>query len=93
MAIELNSVLVRSGDLVESRIDDDIVMMSVETGRYYGLAHVGARVWALLAEPMEVSALCERLLLEYRVEPERCRSDVIAFLQRMAEEGLVVAKP
>ena len=93
ISIDLDTTLVRAPDLVHSEIDDEIVMMSVETGRYYSLSDVGARVWELLEEPTRVSSLCDRLRLEYRIDEARCRNEILTFVARLTDEGLVIATP
>jgi hypothetical protein len=82
-------VLSRSKDLVFSAVDGEISLMNVETGKYYGLASVGARIWALLEEPTSVRGICDRLVSEYNVERARCEADVLRFVERMAAEGVV----
>lgn len=64
-------------------------MMSIERGNYYGLGEVGSRIWELLATPIKLDQLCDQLLAEYQVEPKRCQTEVIAFLNQLQDEGLV----
>lgn len=84
------TVVGRSGDQVSCRIDDETVLMHLETGAYFGYDPVGTRVWELLREPIAISALCERLTGEYTdVDVGRCTEDVVAFLEQLVNEGLV----
>jgi hypothetical protein len=92
-AIDLGTRLVRSPTLVYSAVDGEISMMNVETGKYYGLARVGARIWALLAEPTTVQTVCDRLMCEYRVDRASCEADVLRFVKHMAAEGVVATTP
>lgn len=87
--VDLSSVVAISDDLVCSDMDGEIVMMSVDNGEYYGLDEIGSRVWTLLDAPRQVSELCGTLLEEFDVEREQCERDVLAFLNEMAEDGLV----
>jgi hypothetical protein len=87
--IDDNSLLTRSTDLVFSEVDDEVTMMHVETGRYYGLNRVGAAVWFLLEEPARFGTICDALVERFEVEPEKCRAEVEAFVSQMATEGLV----
>lgn len=91
--IDLQTRLVRSGSLLYSHIDSDVTMMSIETGRYYSLSSVGARVWALLEQPACGDEICRRLETEYSVEPGRCETEVLDLLQKMAQEGVVEVVP
>lgn len=89
-SVDLQSVLVRSSELVHSEVDGEITMMNVETGRYYGLSStVAADIWRLLQQPVKAQQICEQLVSEYRVEPDRCEREVLAFLQRLSDEGVI----
>ena len=88
--IALTTVLSRSPTLVHSEVDGEILMMSIDTGRYYGLGEVGASIWLLLDEPVSVRVVCDRLMDEYRIDRQRCEQEVLAFSQDLASEGLVV---
>ena len=77
----------REGEWLSARVDDQLVMMSVEQGCYVGLSEVGARIWELIEQPSSVDDLCNRLQAEYDVAPEVCRSEVLAFLSEMQAQG------
>lgn len=87
--ITLDSVVVRSDELVASEVDGETVMMSITKGKYYGLDAIGTRVWARIDAPRAVSAVCAALLEEFEVAAEQCRSDVLGFLNEMVEEDLI----
>jgi hypothetical protein len=87
--IDLQTAVVRSDKLLFSQIDSDVTMMSIDTGRYYSLGSVGARVWALLEQPASASDICQRLQAEYRVDASQCEAEVLALLRQMAGEGVV----
>ena len=67
--------------MLSTMVDDDVAMMDVERGTYYGLEAVAARIWTLTEQPMAVGALCDQLVTEYRVSPERCEQEVLTFLR------------
>lgn len=75
----------KQGDWISAKVGDEIVMMSVEEGKYIGLNDVGARIWELLDEPQPREALEARLLEEFEVTPELCRSEIDTFLAKLAE--------
>ena len=74
---------------ISSNLAGEEVILQLETGVYYGLNPVGARVWALLQQPHSVAEICEVLLDEYDVEPARCRQDVQELLAQLAEAQLI----
>ncbi len=84
-----NAVLRRRPDSIASEIDGEVVVMSVATGRTYGLDKRGSRIWGLLENPTTVDALVQSLLQHYDTTAEKCRADVVAFLETLAANQLV----
>ena len=68
--LNLNSMVKRSSEPLQAGLDDEVVMMSVEKGCYYGLDPVGARIWELLESPKKVSEVVDELLKAYEAEQE-----------------------
>ena len=89
MPLTLESTVVRSTEVMTSPVDDELVMMSLESSQYYGLNRVGRRIWELLAEPTTVAAVCAQLVTEFEVEPDQCASEVLAFLATLVQDGTV----
>ena len=87
--IEDRTVVVQSREPVAVDMDDTVVMMSLERGKYYGLDKVGSRIWELLSEPRSVAELCATLESEFEVEAQTCARDVREFLTELAGEKLI----
>ena len=68
-------------------------MFSPDQGAYFGLDEIGSRVWELLEEPRSIDELCATLRGEYDVDPETCRGDVTALVERLREAKLVREAP
>ena len=68
---------------------EEVAILHLEAGEYYGLDTVGARIWGLLQEPRSVGEVRDILVSEYEVAPDRCESDLLALLQRLADEDLI----
>jgi hypothetical protein len=83
------TIVDRSDALVATNLGDDVVMMDVDRGAYYGLEKVAARIWSLVERPVSVRSICDRLLEEYEVPPERCEQEVTAFIDEMLREGVL----
>jgi hypothetical protein len=90
--ITLESTVSQIEDIVASDIDDEKVMMSVEKGQYFGMDPVGSRVWELIEKPIKVSELIDGLLGKYDVDRETCEQDVLAFLEELHEDGIVLVE-
>ena len=79
----------RLGNALETEIENETVMMHIETGSYFGLNPTGSRIWALLAEPIVIGDLCDRITEEFEVSRELCELQVVDFLQCLLERGLL----
>jgi hypothetical protein len=84
-----DTVVSRRQDIVSAPVGDEIAMMNVEKGMYYGLNDIGARIWDMLSTPIVVSELCQRLLATYDVDEATCCREVLAFLGELAEADVL----
>jgi len=83
----------RIDEQVHCAIEGNVVVMTLADGAYFELNPVGARIWDEIAEPVRVSDLVNRLVDDYDVDAETCRSEVTEWLTRMHELGLVQTAP
>lgn len=83
----------RSPGALHAAVGDDVVALHVRNGRCFGMEHVSADVWRYLDPPAGLDEICSRLVKEYDVDPDTCRSDVEELLAIMQREGLVEAVP
>ena len=63
--ISPSSVVSRNPEMIFTDLDDTVVMMDPDEGRYYELDPVGSRIWALLETARPVAQVCDRLVDEY----------------------------
>jgi hypothetical protein len=82
-------VIKRQGEWLTASVDGELIMMSATSGDYLGLSEIGARIWDLIETPVELDLLCGRLVDEFEVSPQTCRSDVETFLAELARHGAV----
>lgn len=90
--IHPSSILARSNSIIDSEIDNEVVMMSLQAGQYFGLDPIGARIWQLLSAERSVTDLCEQLSAEYDVTPEQCEKDVLAFVDEMLANAILTVR-
>lgn len=91
--IALDSKVQWSRDPLAADVSGNVVLMSVQRGAYYGLDGVGSDIWRRLTEPTGVASLCDALAAAYDGEPDIVRADVLRFLTRLVEEGLIDVLP
>lgn len=90
--IDTLSLVTRFGDHISSRLDEELVIMSITNGKYYGLDPIARRIWKLLEQPRRVWEICALIGEEYEVERERCEADILALLRHMRREKLIAVK-
>lgn len=87
--VTLKSSVVASKDQVSSRVGDEVVLLRLSTGVYYGLNAVGATIWAALQERKSLAEIQDRVIAEYEVSAEQCEKDLLGVLKHLEEEGLI----
>ncbi|MGJ7457401.1 PqqD family peptide modification chaperone [Halomonas sp. MA07-2] len=80
----------RAPSPLSSQVGDDLVLLSVERGMYYGVPVVGRRIWELMEKQITISAICDQLMMEFSVDRETCENEVLKFISQLEEEELVV---
>lgn len=93
MPITPVSRVVISDEQVFTTLGGEAVILGLRDGVYYGLDAVGARVWALVAEPRLVGDIVATIVSEFDVTRERCERDVIALLDDLVARSLVTELP
>jgi hypothetical protein len=71
----------------------ELAIMDSNSGIYYGLDPVGARIWSLLLDWKTVAEIRDTLLEEYDVALSELESDVANLLQELCCKGLIEVAP
>ena len=87
---DLTKVFVRaSDDVLFQVVDNEVVLLSLNSGEYFGLNEVGARIWVTSSKGRSLAGILEDVIEHYDVvEPELIR-DVMPFIDTLEKEGLV----
>lgn len=87
----MNPVWQIKKEVLWSKIDDEIVLMSIEAGHYFTLDPVGSRIWSILSEkPASLDELVLWLMEDYEIDKETCMKDVQEFIDDMALKKLII---
>jgi hypothetical protein len=84
-----DSTVMASANQMSTQLDDEAIVLDLESGIYYGLAQVGARIWAILQQPTTCTQIVDALRDEYDVDPNDLKTDVLAFVRELHENRLV----
>ena len=67
----------------------EMVLLNLESGKYYGLDEVGTRMWALLEAYGDLEAAYQVLLDEYEVDEAQLQADLVRLVDELAANELV----
>lgn len=87
--ITSTTIVVQKREIYLTDLDDDKVMMDLDTGNYYALNSIGASIWEGIEVPTTVEELIQNLLKEYDVTRSVCEEQVISYLQKLYDADLV----
>lgn len=70
-------------------VGEEVVILNLESGTYFGLDVVGARVWQLLSENKTFAEVHEALFQEFEVAREALEKDLDALISDLQLQGLI----
>ena len=78
----------RNPDMIAANMRGEIVMLSVSTGKYFGLSGIGQIIWDRMAEPIALDEMVKSICLSHNVDEATCSKDCKAFLDDLVRQGL-----
>lgn len=84
-----SSIIVRSSEPLSADVSDEIILMSVKSGKYFALDVISSDIWRRTATPIRVADLCAGLVADYDGDPATIERDALELLQRMSGCGLI----
>jgi len=88
-SISSDSVVCRSSNHFKTDHDGETIIMSLEAGKFFTFDPIGFEIWNAFAEPKRVGDAVTELAAKHDEAVERVEADVIAFLNRLADEFLL----
>jgi hypothetical protein len=70
-------------------VGEEVVVLNLVTGTYFGLDPVGARIWKLMADGKTLGEICDRILEEYEVTREELERDTLRLADELNGQGLI----
>ena len=77
------------GKFVETEIDDEVVLMDLESGNFFSLAGTSLAVWQAIDGERSEDEIAALLAEEYDQPLDQVLSDVTDFLGELRDAGLV----
>ena len=82
-------VAVPDGVLI-SHLQEESVILNLESERYFGLDDVGTRFLTVLTSSESIEAAYETLREEYDVDPHALRDDLRKLVEKLIDQGLLI---
>ena len=93
MSISFSDRVKIPDDVLISKLQEESVILNLDSERYYGLDDVGTRFLAVLTTSESIEAAHETLASEYDVDPQILRQDLLELVQKLADQGLIQIHP
>ena len=87
--IPLSAVIVCTENNLSCDLKGEAVILNLESGIYFGMNPLGARIWELIQHPVKVSDVQRQLLREYDIQPVDCQKDLMKFLETLLVQKLI----
>ncbi|CAA0096608.1 Uncharacterised protein [BD1-7 clade bacterium] len=87
--LNLQSTIGRNPDILFSDVDQEIILMNLESGSYFTLNAVGSEIWNLLESDMSIDALVNELITRFEISVEDCQKSVMTYMQKLIDVAAV----
>ena len=91
-AVPESALLIADPDVLATEFGDEVVLLNLRDGVYYGLADVGLLIWRMLRRPVTMQAICDAIADGYDVDRARCERDVRTLIADLTDHGLITIR-
>ncbi|MEO5937207.1 MAG: PqqD family peptide modification chaperone [Terriglobales bacterium] len=88
-SLSLTSRVKVTPEQVSSELGQEVVILHVKNGVYYGLDEVGVVIWKALQQGCQVAEIIARVMGEFDVDQAKCEQDVLRILGELVDAQLV----
>jgi Coenzyme PQQ synthesis protein D (PqqD) len=89
MQISFSDRVTVPDDVLVSRLQEESVILNLDSERYYGLDDIGTRILSVLTNADSIEAAYQSLLAEYDVDESVLRQDLLALVESLLQQGIV----
>ena len=75
--------------VVFQQLQEEAVLLNLDSGLYFGLDPIGTQIWNLLADGQSLPQIVSTITAEYEVDNEQCTADLLKLLGDLEAQGLV----
>lgn len=82
---------INSPPIIHQIVENEVIIINLETGSYYSLRGSGALIWSLLENEVDRSAICSELSHCFQQPIAAIETSVESFFDRLISENLITA--
>ena len=90
MAISFSDRVRVPDDVLISNLQEESVILNLDSERYYGLDNVGTRFLSVLNTADSVEAAYELLRDEYDIDAQELRHDLLELVEDLVGQGILI---
>jgi len=90
--ITLAHRLRRSDQVMFQNVGGEAVLLDLASETYFGLNEVGTRIWELLPQHDNLTAVHATLCKEFDAQPAQIERDLLTLAAQLAQAGLVTVE-
>jgi hypothetical protein len=89
LPLHRDSVVRAVDSQVSSRLGDEVAILELDQGVYFGLNNTGAFLWNLMQQPVRVNEMHAALVEEFEVDLDTAEKDLLRVLGELRDAGLI----
>lgn len=70
-------------------LNGESVVLDLNSEMYFGMDEIASRMWEVLAASPSIKEACQILQGEYDIEPQILEQDLMDFIHKLVDHGLV----
>ena len=90
MTISFSDRVTVPDDVLISQLQEESVILNLDSERYYGLDDVGTRFLSTLTGSESIEAAYEKLIGEYDVDADVLRQDLLELVENLVKQGILI---
>jgi ornithine carbamoyltransferase len=87
--MDLKQKVIFADTVFAQEVDGEMVLLDMNSENYFGLDAVGTDIWQAMQEKETLQEVLEVLLEQYEVEEDVLKKDLLTFVDKLQESGLV----
>ena len=85
----MSAKYIQNKKVIQSKIGDEVVMLDMDSGFYFGLNSVASIIWGKLEKPISLEEVINELLDEYNIDRDTCEKDTMPFWAQLLDKNII----